>query len=1015
MKVIQLLLLVFFIHKIQAQYLSDAPYFQQRVEYNIKVTLDDQSHFLKGEWECIYYNNADSALTYIYLHLWPNAYQSRNTPFTRHQVENNNLSFYYARDEERGGIDSLNFSIEGQPIEWSYLPVEHPILNTIEGSAFYVAKQKKILEVLLLKLPFPLNSGKSIKIKTPFRVKIPYTFSRMGHTDNQYQITQWYPKPVVLDAQGWHPMPYLDQGEFYSEWGRFDVQISLPKEYKIAATGVLQREFADSKNPKNIIYHFVADSVHDFAWFCDKEYIEDRDTLLLPYSKRIIQVKALYRASEKKHWQEATKYIKEAIYWYSKLVGEYPYPQATAVSGALGAGSGMEYPMITVIGPINNSSTLRRVIVHELGHNWFYGVLASNERLYPWLDEGLNSYYENRIMDILEGITSYSPDLSLKKKFQNDLQLPRRRFFLGGDLFGNATLAKFSYKFVESTNRVQPISLPADWYTRINYGLIVYTKSVFALNYLENYLGQALFDKCMQAYFAQWQFKHPYPQDMQAVFEKVSQKDLTWFFQGLVNTKETVDFKIENVENENGKLYIHIENKSGFLLPAILAIQDKSHQILQTLKTEPFLNKITVVCELEDAERWHIVVINPTQVLPERNVHNNLYYNRSFLPAFPEIELKFLYRLENMYQKPIFWIPALGANANDGFMAGGLFYFQPYPRQHFEFHLMPMYSLGSKRLVGSAGFTLRVFPNEIFRKIEWKTRVAQFSDLFRLKNSITFYFQPFQKILSSEKVFASPFYRLQPNWRRAPIHYLTLRSHQLARYVGAEWRVEQDFRPYFIAIDWHYSMDKRLWEYGWDFELGYHNAQAVRISIAPFISYRYTQHAFISLRSFAGKWLLNQEVPFDLAYRFSGSRDPLGESILLDRKQETTGFLSRQLVADMGGFRSWTYEDGIILELEPYTDDWLVSANLTIQAPVKLLDFVHGFLDIGAMPRIGKNEVRTAYAAGISFSFGKGFFSINYPILGSFYPNTFPDSWDALGQRINFSLEINRFIQRLDF
>lgn len=998
---------------VYAQTNSVQKYFQQYVEYNIQARLDDENHYLLGEISFVYHNQSDSALRCIYFHLWPNAYENRKTSFCRHQVENDNLNFYYAPKSKRGYIDSLQFTVEGKKANWNFITRDHPLLNTIEGDAF-ARNLKEITEIAAVELPQPLLPGQKITLHTPFRVKLPHTFSRLGHIERQYQITQWYPKPVVLDRYGWHPMPYLDQGEFYSEWGKFTAAISLPSKYKIAATGLLQEKTPDPLYKDNTVYRYFADSVHDFAWFCGPNYIVDQDTLQLPGSNRIIQVQALYKPEEKKYWQKATQYVKEAVYWYSQLVGEYPYPQATAVSGALGAGGGMEYPMITVIGSTGSAASLRRVIVHEVGHNWFYGILASNERLHPWLDEGLNSYYENRIMDILEGKTTYTPNLPIKQKFQSELKRNQKtRILLTGDLVGTPPLAQLAYKFAESTGRIQPLNLPADWYTKINYGLIVYTKSVFALNFLEDYLGQEKYDNCMKAYFQQWKFRHPYPEDIKNVFEQTSQKDLAWFFDGLLNTKRVIDFKIKNVERRQNRLHISIQNKSGLLLPATIAIQDEKQQIIEILQTEPFLEETVTIWE-DALPEWHSIVINPTQVLPERKIHNNSWRNRNVLPNWESVQLKALYRIENMQKKTILWLPALGANANDGFMLGGLFYFQPYPRKNFEFHLTPMYGFGSKKLTGSAGFTLRAFPTQVFRKIEWKTRAAQFSDLFRLKNAITFYFQPWDKALTRPQASMENFYRREPNWRSKTINYITLRTHQLAQYSGNEWQTYNNFRPYFTALDWHYSRDKTLWEAGFDYEIGFHSADAVRMSLAPYFNYRYTKNAFVSLRGFLGKWLVDKDVPFPLAFRYSGSGDPLGESIFWDRNRKTTGFLSQQLVNDMGGFRSLMFEDGNIIHQEPFTNKWLAALNFTLQSPVKFFNFLNLFVDIGAMPSLGNENVRGAYTAGVGLSWGKGLFNINYPLAGSFYENTFPESLKAFGQRINFSFEINKFLQKLD-
>jgi len=202
--------------------LSQKPYFQQEVNYKIAVTLHDTSHTLIGDIAIEYKNNAPNRLDFIYLHLWANAYQNQNTAFARQQLRVGSTEFYFAKDADLGGFSNLNFTIDGQ----------QAILEL----------QKDNPDIAILRLPKPLESGQTITIQSPFTLKIPASFSRLGHVEKSYQMTQWFPKPAVYDNKGWHPMPCLDMGEFYSEFGNFDVTITLPNNYVVAATGVLQTE-----------------------------------------------------------------------------------------------------------------------------------------------------------------------------------------------------------------------------------------------------------------------------------------------------------------------------------------------------------------------------------------------------------------------------------------------------------------------------------------------------------------------------------------------------------------------------------------------------------------------------------------------------------------------------------------------------------------------------------------------------------------------------------------------------
>ncbi len=195
-------------------------YWQQEVNYTIDVSLNDKDHTLNGFEKIEYINNSPDTLRFIWFHLWPNAYKNDKTAFTDQELENGNTKFYFSDKEQKGYINRLDFKVNNITAETE----DHP----------------QHIDIIKLILPSPLPPHQKILITTPFHEKLPYNFSRGGHDGQSYQVTQWYPKPAVYDKNGWHPMPYLDQGEFYSEFGSFDVSVTVPENYVVAATGELQ-------------------------------------------------------------------------------------------------------------------------------------------------------------------------------------------------------------------------------------------------------------------------------------------------------------------------------------------------------------------------------------------------------------------------------------------------------------------------------------------------------------------------------------------------------------------------------------------------------------------------------------------------------------------------------------------------------------------------------------------------------------------------------------------------------
>jgi hypothetical protein len=299
-------------------------YFQQEVNYRITVALNDSAHSLSGYESISYINHAPNSLTFLYFHLWPNAYKNDLTAFAHQQLINGNTDHHFASDAEHGFIDSLKFRINGKPVAWEYC--------------------KDSIDICRILLNEPLRPADSIVITTPFYVRIPGDFSRFGHVGQSYQITQWYPKPAVYDRLGWHQMPYLDQGEFYSEFGSYDVSITLPRDYVVGATGNLvteeERIWLEQKAAGKIIIRspgtnsglktirYTEKNIHDFAWFADKSYKVAKGEVILSNGHKVTTW-AMYPEVESDLWNNTIEYINDAVRYYSQWYGvraENKYP-----------------------------------------------------------------------------------------------------------------------------------------------------------------------------------------------------------------------------------------------------------------------------------------------------------------------------------------------------------------------------------------------------------------------------------------------------------------------------------------------------------------------------------------------------------------------------------------------------------------------------------------------------------------------------------------------------------------
>lgn len=494
-------------------------YWQQDLKYSIDVTLDDKNHTLKGHLSLGYTNNSPDTLTFIYFHLWPNAYKNDNTAYAKQVFRDKEGKKTWKMLKDNGYLDSLRFSVDGN-------------LAVVEADPINI----DIIKVLL---PSKLHPGKSIDIQTPFFVKLPTYISRMGHLDQSYMICQWYPKPAVYDRKGWHAFPYLEQGEFYGDYGTFKVNITLPAEYVVGASGTMENaeELANYKtlgaanlktandNKKFTSYtkgeiktlSYTSENVHDFAWFADKTFIIEYDTLKLG-SGRVLDVFAYHHDNGLKYWENGTGYIKDAVKKYSGWIGEYPYSIVQAVEGPANANSGgMEYPMITLItDPKADEQRLDAVITHEVGHNWFYGILGSNEREYAWMDEGINTYYQFRYE-----AEKYKSNSIFGKAIPEEIKAKSVPDFQNA--IYNALNRMPMEKAIETHS--------ADFPTKDEYGLVVYFKSAIWLYIMELTFGRDSLDRAMQAYFNQWKFKHPYPEDFKLVLEETFKTNVDQIFE----------------------------------------------------------------------------------------------------------------------------------------------------------------------------------------------------------------------------------------------------------------------------------------------------------------------------------------------------------------------------------------------------------------------------------------------------------------------------------------------------
>ena len=983
-------IIVFSAISLYATFSMAQQYWQQEVNYKINVSLDDQNHYLRGFESIEYVNNSPNVLEKLNIHLWPNAYRSRNSALAKQLYKNGQTELFFGPESDLGWIDSLNFKSEGAMLKWDYDP--------------------EYMDICILQLAKPLRPGERITIETPFKVKIPSgEISRLGHVGQSYQITQWYPKPAVYDKNGWNQIPYLNQGEFYSEYGSFDVTITLPENYVVGATGDLQTqseldflskkaketesgigelltlskpkasEFpTSSTNMKTIRY--TQYNVHDFAWFADKRYAVLKGEVELPQSKRKVTSWAMFVPSNAKTWQHAIEYINDGTYYYSLWNGDYPYNQVTAVDGTISAGGGMEYPNVTVIGNASSKEELEVVIVHEVGHNWFYGILGSNERVHGWMDEGMNTLNEMRyIQTKYPNITRFS-DMVLNGKFHlNDLD--------------HHDMGDISYRAIAGFGLDQPIETHSAAFTSANYGIIMYQKTGLVFFYLKDYLGEELFDKAMHEYYEQWKFKHPQPEDMKKAIESSTGKNLSWLFTDLIQTTRHIDYKIQRVKKDKltNTTQVTVKNVGQVQGPievnAFMDKKDRDSMLVETKWAEP-AKKSTITFNGTDYTRFSIDV---SKDIPEFKRSNN-HWNKKLFPYCEPLKGEFLIGDHDINKTNFFWTPSIGGNAYDGFMFGGAIHNLGIPFKPFQFVFAPQFSTGRLRPVGMAEFSYTFLPATRFKSSKLGMSIRHFGT-GDSKDAQLVSLAPYLKLNLGNRGEASPTSHdvlIQGSFRKDD--YGMNGFTQLGGFLQYNYNVNLTDHRFDWKVRYEYANRNRV-----DDLIDYIEPSVSMNRVQTEMKYKWRylrnkQKRWMEVRAFTGWNLATNTDQSAFLYSFGGAmgdQDIYMEEYYFGRFQPN-GFWSNQRMNNMGGFNTANDQNERFENL----------STVSIYSELPYIPKLFGvFVDAG----IAGNK--SALNAGVGMKLG--------PVLSVYFPlYRAGNALDALqfnqyGREIRFSLKMN--------
>ena len=507
--------------------LGQYPGWQQAVSYDMEVTLDTASHQYQGVARVTYKNNSPETLDKVFWHLFFNAFQ----PGSMMDVRSRTIE----DPDRRVGSRIVELPEE----EWGWIHMER--VKAFGQDADFDEDGT----ILVVDLPKALRPGKSVTFELAWTAQVPRQIRRSGWMNKEgveYSMTQWYPRLCEFDHHGWHSNPYIGR-EFHGIWGDFEVTLDVPSGYVVAGTGVKTSEktLEGPQGTPRTQSTFEADDVIDFAWAADPDFIVESVVV------GDVDLNLVHQANPDidSNWTDLAGYAAKAMAFINEDIGPYAYPQYTVAQGGDG---GMEYPMITLVTGERSLRSLVGVTVHEMAHSWFQAMVATNESLHEWMDEGFTSWAESRCMAHLFA----------------DPMKPSE------DPHG---WAYASYIRQHLSGNEEPLITHADHYkTNRAYGVGAYSKGEVLVEQLGAIVGPEVRDAAMRRYFKEWSFKHPGPHDFKRVVERESGLELDWYFQDMMHTTNAVDYQVSGVQVQNDSAVIQLARLGDMAMPQDLTL-----------------------------------------------------------------------------------------------------------------------------------------------------------------------------------------------------------------------------------------------------------------------------------------------------------------------------------------------------------------------------------------------------------------------------------------------------------
>ncbi len=514
---------------------TDEPLCEQIANYTMDIRLDTQTHIIQGKEILSWTNTSDMATEELWFHLYWNAFR-------------NNMSTFLQEAGEWATKSVSDFETD----DWGYCRIEsikiheNPFFDDLDLTPFLEFKNpddNNIHDqtVVAVKLPKPVRPGQTILLVLDFQSKVPKPISRTGVWKDYYFIAQWYPKIGVFEDGRWNCHQYHAESEYYADFGTYDVRLTLPSSYIVGATGEHREKTENSDGTAT--HRYYQHSVHDFAWTASPRFLKYKETYEYSLGKKIV-ITLLLQPQHKSLKHRYMDAVKHAIRYCSQLYGDYPYSTVTCVDPAYNSRSGgMEYPTFFTGGSYflhkKDIPSPEGVTIHEFGHGYFYGLIASNEFEHPWMDEGFSSFLDTEIYYKAYGRPLYSKFYFGIPVTFKDVKIPiesegisEHRLTSNMDI-----MQRFSWDFLRGDS----------------YGANSYSKGSLMLRTLKRFMGEVSFNKMMKAYSKRFWFKHPRPRDFYGVVSEFAGQDMSWFLDQFVYGSGKLDYAVGRITSRRLK------------------------------------------------------------------------------------------------------------------------------------------------------------------------------------------------------------------------------------------------------------------------------------------------------------------------------------------------------------------------------------------------------------------------------------------------------------------------------